>query len=457
MLLLVAAAVVVAQREDARVNPMANNLNLRTGPSVTSEIVAELPGETPLTVLGRTGNNRWLQVRTANGLEGWVAEDFVQLYIPLADIPVVGGAVEPADAPAADPVESAPSGDSAPAPAASDADARVVEMAATLNMREAPSLQGAIITELESGTPLNILETSEDGRWLRVQAGSFEGWVFGRYVQRGVGAVPSGGTDGGSDGARPASPVSGSLSGAREIFLRGQELGNRANVFSKVGDSITTSSWTYTPIASDNIDLGQFGYLQDVIDFYRGATARTNNSFVNRSLASWASWTSADVLNPELANDTLCEPGESPLECEYRLVQPAVAMIMLGTNDLAAMDVNTFRANMTEIAEISEEMGVIPVFGTIPLRGGFNSEVRQFNAAVESIASARNLPVWDYNAAVSGLPNAGLSDDFIHPSAPPRDNIGGVNFANDDLDYGYPAFNLSVLQTLDRILNGVIR
>ncbi len=52
-------------------------LNLRQDATTASGVIRELLPETPLTVLGRNGNGSWLNVRLADGSEGWVAARYV--------------------------------------------------------------------------------------------------------------------------------------------------------------------------------------------------------------------------------------------------------------------------------------------------------------------------------------------------------------------------------------------
>ncbi len=63
--------------------------NLRAGPNIRFDIVAELPADTPLTVLGKSVDGEWLMVRLQNGVEGWMYYLPLRLYIELDTIPVV--------------------------------------------------------------------------------------------------------------------------------------------------------------------------------------------------------------------------------------------------------------------------------------------------------------------------------------------------------------------------------
>jgi hypothetical protein len=60
--------------------------------------------------------------------------------------------------------------------------------------------------------------------------------------------------------------ISGITPRAHEIFAVGQSMGNRANIFSKVGDSITASDVFLEPFSEGNYNLRDHAYLQPVID-----------------------------------------------------------------------------------------------------------------------------------------------------------------------------------------------
>ncbi len=66
------------------------SLRIRRGPSTNDARIGALnPGETA-TVIGRTADSSWLQVRRADGLEGWVSAAFVTVQGSLAAVPVTG-------------------------------------------------------------------------------------------------------------------------------------------------------------------------------------------------------------------------------------------------------------------------------------------------------------------------------------------------------------------------------
>ncbi|MBZ0303899.1 MAG: hypothetical protein K8J31_29445 [Anaerolineae bacterium] len=252
------------------------------------------------------------------------------------------------------------------------------------------------------------------------------------------------------------SVLSGITPHAHIIFQRGQRLGNRANVFSKVGDSLTVATYVLYPIGWGGYQLHEYERLAPVITYFSAADARDGNSFLNISLAADNGWTSESLLNPALTNVEWCLPGESPLHCEFRVVRPATALILIGTNDVAELSIDSFESNLRRIIDLSATMGVIPVVSTLPNREGFEAEIEQFNAVIRDVTREFGIPLWDYGDAMSGLPNGGLSLDGVHPSWPPDGFDSAADFSEVNLQYGYTLRNLTALEVLDTIWKQVL-
>jgi hypothetical protein len=194
--------------------------------------------------------------------------------------------------------------------------------------------------------------------------------------------------------------------------------------------------------------------LQPVVNHYLAVAAREDNSFANPSLAAKGGWAAADVLDPGAASDE-CGPGETPLACEYRLTRPAVALIMLGTNDVRATPPEAYEQTMRAIVETTLRLAIIPVLSTIPdlQRDWAVGRVAPLNDTLRQLARDYDVPLVDYAAAMQLLPNSGLSFDGVHPSTPP-DGLS-AHFTPENLQYGYTLRNLLTLQVLDQLWRGL--
>lgn len=316
-----------------------------------------------------------------------------------------------------------------------------------LRLRVAPGTSSTILRLLDPLTPLTILSVSTDRGWLRVQVSDgVMGWVSAQYVDVFIDLAaefPNGGA------VRLTTDVSAHIA---QVYAVGQARGNHPNVFAKVGDSITVNILTLNPIGDGIYDLAEYAYLEDVINFYRsGKTRDGHNSFNETPIAAGIGWTTYRVLDPAESDPTLCSPGESPLMCEYRLLKPSVAIIMLGTNDVSILETGNYRANLQTIIEISEAQGIIPILTTIPDRDGFEERSRIFSQIIANVAAEYHIPLIDYGGAMQALGRDAFDEDNVHPSVPPKGYEGAADFREFNLRYGYVLRNLTALQVLDAV------
>lgn len=347
-----------------------------------------------------------------------------------------------------------------PVPTSSPPGAQVCATCDNLRLRQTPGTAGEIITYLAANTPLTISGRTEDSVWVQVVLpDGTSGWVAASYLDINVDLAVVNVTGTTEDTVFPTSVpvvapggieiVSGVTSTARQIFLYGRAQGNSAHTFTRVGDSITASPYFLTQIGNGAYNLGEYGYLGGAIGFFSGPNGRGANPFSAGSIAAHNGWSTESVLSPSLADPGICRSGETPLECEYRVVKPSVALIMFGTNDSGGMPTATFSAYLNRIVQISIDMGVIPVLSTIPPKH-YNpvTDVRvpEFNQVIISTARAYDVPLWNYWLAMSQIPGEGLDSDGVHPSIPPSGS--SVIFDATHLQYGYTVRNLTALQVL---------
>jgi len=345
-------------------------------------VLGYLDALTRLNVTGRTVDSAWLQVTTPTGQSGWVTTAWTDVFVAMAQVPVVSG-----DAPA---VSATPGG----------------AVAVTAQASAAPT---------DAGPPT---KANRDGY----------------------------------------NTLSGISDHARKIFAQGQQMGNRANVFSKVGDSITVSPVFLCPIGDGYYNLRDYAALQPVIDFYSAQQARgQSNSFNDISLAAKVGWRARAELSPGSADPAVCQADEAPLACEYRLVKPAVALIMLGTNDVVSTSDQQFEADMRKVIELTIADGIVPVLSTIPplFRTGLDGRSEQLNVIITRLAREYDVPLWDYWSALQGLPNSGMGRDGVHPSWAPAGH--SADFTPQYLQYGMVVRNLTALYVLDAIWRQVIQ
>jgi len=156
-------------------------------------------------------------------------------------------------------------------------------------------------------------------------------------------------------------------------------------------------------------------------------------------------------LIPGYSDPQLCGQ-DSPLVCEYKEVKPAVALIMIGTNDSGSGTTDIFGGNLRQIVQTSIDMGVIPVLSTIPPKPANADQTAHaiaFNQVIRSVADQYDVPLWDYFSIMDTLPDKGISSDHLHASVPPGGQSAVFTAAN--LQYGYTIRNLQALEVLDAL------
>jgi len=434
---------------ELRATVIPHRLNVREQPDLGAAAVGQVPRGAEVRVTGREDDPHdsglWVFVTGPDGaLSGWALADYLS-FAPGADLTTLPQ------------IDRAGTGGSSPEPAPGDGTMTGLTIRAA-NFRAGPGTGFSVLRALPEGTRVLLTARTTDGVWVKGAAGGQTGWLYKALVR--VSGDP---TALPVEQANPAAAVTapdipaGVVPAigprAREIYLHGRAQGNSRAIFSQIGDSITASDDFLTPLGAGPVEWGAYGALQPVYNAFRA-------SFARPSLAARGGWTSLDLLNPASSiAPEICEPYESPLVCEYRVAKPAVALIMIGTNDIPlGVDDGTYRHNLETIVQISADFGVIPVLSTIPdnLTDPADSErVHAVNAIIRDVAAGAGVPLWDYWLALQGLPNKGLAPDNYHPSGGPLPGATAT-FTPGGLQSGYTMRNLTALMVLDAVWQGAM-
>jgi hypothetical protein len=228
----------------------------------------------------------------------------------------------------------------------------------------------------------------------------------------------------------------------REIAARDPSL--RADVFSKIGDSMTASDDFMRCFARPELELGEHAAVLPMIERFRAT-----DSFRRRSEAARIGWSAWQVL----------EGNPSPLEREVTAIRPRFALVQFGTNDLELGKMKHFALRLLDVTDSLIERGVIPILFTIPRRKDSLERdvwVQRYNAVVRLIAQSRQVPLVDYHRELLRLPGQGMAKDGIHPSTykGPRGRDGCALHA-EGLRHGYNLRNLLSLRALERALHAL--
>lgn len=225
----------------------------------------------------------------------------------------------------------------------------------------------------------------------------------------------------------------------RDIFARGQELGRNPRAFSKVGDSISLAGHYFARFDQSRYNLGIYKDLQSTIDYYDGSFEHFGVA-LKIGLHAWI------AFKPGMASSERCEPEEHMVECEFRLHNPSVLLIRIGTNDTAQGD--AYERALRYAIDYSIRNGVIPVLVTKSDR--FEGDNRH-NETMRALARELSIPLWDFDVLAGTLPDRGLGNDGVHLT------MYATNDYTDPatLSFGYPLSDLSGLMMLDAIRRAV--
>jgi hypothetical protein len=238
---------------------------------------------------------------------------------------------------------------------------------------------------------------------------------------------------------------------ARRIYDDGLASGNNPHTFIKVGDCMTHNPHFLHPIGEGDYDLGEYQDLQPVIDYFVDGDL---NSFARESQASAGGFNAASVLDSLWANPEFCEAGETPLTCEFRAMQPSIALIMFGTNDVFYLDEQSFDFFMRSIVVETIRNGTLPLMSTFPHRPEFPEKSVLYNQIVVQIAQDYDVPLSNLWLALESLPNQGIDHEETTRMSTPA-NGAACYFIGPNLEAGFTVRNLVTLQTLDVVLKTI--
>ena len=219
------------------------------------------------------------------------------------------------------------------------------------------------------------------------------------------------------------------------IYEQGQTIERNPNAFSKLGSSTIATPQYLTWFERGVYDLGDYGYLREMIEFFDGSFERYGVG-VREGLTAWA------IFDPEWVDQEWCRPEEAMVACEIRLHNPSIIVIVVGSNDIA--EASVYEDNMRQTVEIAIEAGVIPILTTKADR--YEGSNRN-NNILRQIAADYRVPLLDFDLLALTMPNRGLSGDEVHMTY------------YDEYDYndpvaferGYGMLNLTTLMALDKV------
>jgi len=172
----------------------AGGIIVRAQPRVDAETVGQLQNADPVTALGRSVDQQWIQVQSTDGtITGWVFVQFVAVDGGIENLPTIDPNAEPT-------VPSPPATNNATTETTTDTTADTtttdttadtsagvpgaIQAAGDIVVRAEPRVDTDSVGQLASAAPVTVLARSVDQQWIQVQStdGTITGWVFAQFV-----------------------------------------------------------------------------------------------------------------------------------------------------------------------------------------------------------------------------------------------------------------------------------
>jgi hypothetical protein len=181
----------------------------------------------------------------------------------------------------------------------------------------------------------------------------------------------------------------------QHIYQLGLELGNDPHAFSLFGDCQARPNEFFGVFETDEALFENLSpELQVTVDNFRGSFNRespTAQDGTTPGALLWKQWHQGRFD---------CTFAETPVECELRIHRPSFVIIQIGTH---------FESRNTEyLRKIIEQLideGVVPILAT---KADNREKDERVNRDMALLASEYDLPLWNFWAAVSDLPDRGL-------------------------------------------------
>ena len=189
-----------------------------------------------------------------------------------------------------------------------------------------------------------------------------------------------------------------------EIYENGQRLGRDPHSFSVIGDCQSIPFVFMGPYGRGELEPDPAeSQLWKAINWFDG-------SFKRWAVTSRGGFTAASILSPFQADPEECKPGETPLSCEFRLNNPAYALVTLETW-LEPETVDRYEVYLRQILDQLIENGTIPILITKADASELRGKEHIINPVIVNLAYEYQLPVVNFWRAAQYLDNFGIDPE----------------------------------------------
>ena len=181
----------------------------------------------------------------------------------------------------------------------------------------------------------------------------------------------------------------------QDIYQLGQTLGNDPQAFSIFGDCQSRPDEFFGVYETDTALIASLSpELQETVANFTGSFNRespTSQDGTTPGALLWDQWHRGEYS---------CQFGETPVSCELRIHRPSFVIIQIGSH---------FESRNTEyLRRVIDQLlanGVVPILAT---KADNREKDNRINRDMALLSAEYDLPLWNFWAAVSDLPNRGL-------------------------------------------------
>lgn len=201
----------------------------------------------------------------------------------------------------------------------------------------------------------------------------------------------------------------------RAIYEYGQTLGNNPNAFSIFGDCQARPAEFFGVFETDTLFVESLSpELQETVNHFYGSFNRESSTAQDGTTPGallWDQWHRGEYG---------CTFAETPVDCELRIHNPSFVILQIGSH-FESRNTEYLRKIITQLMD----NGVVPILATKADNREYDHRV---NRDMVLLANEFNLPLWNFWAAVSDLPNRGL---FTRDDRPLQGDIYLTNEAQE--------------------------
>lgn len=212
----------------------------------------------------------------------------------------------------------------------------------------------------------------------------------------------------------------------RKVYEAGLRLGNDPHAFSIFGDCQTQPDDFFGVFERDPSALQKLSpHLREAVAYFKGSFTRessTSQDGTTPGALLWTQWHRGEYG---------CTFAETPVACELRIHRPSFVIIQVGTH-FESRNTDYLRKIILQLLDA----GVVPILATKADNRELDDRI---NRDMALLASEYDLPLWNFWAAVSDLPDRGLytrddrplqGDIYLTEEASLRHRLTGLEALN---------------------------